>query len=265
MPARKAALLAGLAVALLSGCGDDERDSVERYIERANAIQARYAPRFRQANDAYAQFVRGDLDATRATAELSAAEQALRDAEAQLARVDPPPSASRLHRELLQVFEMNAEFAGETTALVRYLPAARDVLQHVGASGESLSTRLRAAETPARQSAALSRYARAIDRRHDALYELQPPPILQATHRDQLLRLEASSRLARRLRAATEARDTRRVARLVLAFREVSRRSGRGGRLTRRAVREYNERYAALGEAAAAMRREQRRLEQRLS
>jgi len=259
-----ATLIAVVAVALLPGCGDDERDSVERYIERANAIQARFASQYRQANDAYARFVRGDLDPTSADLELSAAERALRDAEAQLARVEPPPSASRLHRQLLRVFDMNADFAAETTALARYLPAARTVLQHVGASGESLSAGLRAAETPARQSAALARYARAIDRRYGALYALKPPPVLQATHRDQLLRLTASSRLARRLRAATEARDPRRVARLVLEFREVSRRSGHGGRLTRRAIREYSERYEALSGAAAAMRREQRRLEQRL-
>lgn len=265
MPARMAALLAVLAVALLSGCGDDERDSVERYIERANAIQARYAPQFRHANEAYAQFVRGDLDPARAKVELSAAEQALRDAEAELDRVEPPAGASELHRRLLQVFEMNAEFAGESTALASYLPAARTVLGRVGTDGQRLSHRIRDAETPARQAEALTGYARAIDRRYDALYALQPPPILEATHRDQLLRLEASSRLARRLRAATEARDPQRVARLVLAFREVSQRSGQGSRLTRRAVREYNERYEALGVAAAAMRREQRRLEQRLS
>lgn len=263
MPVRMATLLAVAAMAVLAGCGDDERDDVERYIDRANAIQEQFAPQFRQANDAYARFVRGELGATRAEIDLGAAERALLDAEARLARVEPPSSARRLHRQLLRVFEMSADFAAESTALAHYLPAARRVLQHVGASGESLSARLRSAETPARQSAVLARYARAIDRRYEALYALEPPPVLQATHREQLLRLEASSRLARQLRAATEARDARRVARLVLAFRKVSRRSARA-RLTRRAVREYNARYAAIGTATAAMGREQRQLEQRL-
>lgn len=69
--------------------------------------------------------------------------------------------------------------------------------------------------------------------------------------------------LSSRLRAAAEARDSRRVAELVLAFREVSQRNGRTG-LTRRAVRAYNRRYAAIGEATAAMRREQQQLEQQL-
>jgi hypothetical protein len=264
MAAPMATLLAVVALAVLSGCGDDERDGVERYIERANAIQARFAPEFRQANDAYARFVRGELDAARADTELSAAERALRDAEAQLARVEPPPIARRLHRQLLRVFDLNAEFASDSTALARYLPAARAVLTRVGAAGQTLSDRIGDAETPARQAAALAGYSRAINRRYDALHALQPPPVLEATHRSQLLRLEASSRLARRLRDATEARDTRRVARLVLQFREVSRHSGQSARLTRRAVREYNERYGALGDAAAAMQREQRRLEQRL-
>jgi hypothetical protein len=264
MAGRMATLLGVVTVALTAGCGDDARDSVERYIARANAIQARFAPEFRHANDAYARFVRGELDARRADIELSAAERALREAEAQLARVEPPPTASRLHRQLLRVFEMNADFAAESTALARYLPAARTVLGRVGADGRKLSHRIGDAETPARQAEALTGYARAIDRRYDALYALQPPPVLKTTHREQLLRLEASSRLARRLRTATEARDPRRVGRLVLQFRKVSRRTGQGARLTRRAVREYNERYGALGEAAAAMRREQRRVEQRL-
>jgi hypothetical protein len=264
MAARMATLLAVVAVPLLAGCGDGERDSVERYIERANAIQQRFAPQFQEANDAYARFAEGELGGKRADAELSAAESALRDARAQLARVQPPPSAGRLHRQLLRVVEMNAEFAGESAALARYLPVARRELRRVGANGASLSARLRSAETPERQSAALASYARAIDRRYDALYELQPPPILQATHSDQLLRLEASSRLARQLRAASRARDARRVARLVLRFRKVSQRSGRAG-LTRRAVREYNERYNAIGEATGAMRREQQRLEQQLA
>jgi hypothetical protein len=263
MQARRATLLAVAAVALLGGCGDDERDRVEPYIERANAIQKRFAAQFRHANEAYAQFAQGKLDVKTADIQLTAAEAALRDARAQLARLEPPRSASALHRRLLRVFELNAEFAGESTALARYLPAARTVLERVAGDGESLSTRLRAAQTPARQSKALARYARAIDRRYDALYALEPPPILEATHRDQLLRLSASSRLARHLRAAAQARDSRRVARLVLEFRKVSRSAGRG-RLTRRAVREYNKRYRAIGEATVAMRREQRLLEQRL-
>jgi hypothetical protein len=192
MSALRATLLALAAVALLAGCGDEERDRVERYIERANAIQQRFAAQFRYADEAYAQFAQGELDAETAEIRLTAAEAALRDARAQLARVEPPADARRLHRRLLRVFEMNADFAAESTALARYLPAARKVLERVGRDGESLSTRLRAAETPAGQSEALARYARAADRRYDALYALDPPPVLEPTHRDQLLRLSAS-------------------------------------------------------------------------
>jgi hypothetical protein len=263
MAARMATVLAVVAIPLLAGCGNEERDSVERYIERANAIQERYAPEFREANDAYARFAKGEITAIRAEVELGAAERALRDAEAQLARVDAPPRADRLHEQLLHVVEMNADFAAENTALARYLPGARQVLQHVAGTGAALSSRLRAAETPERQSAALARYGREIDRQHEALSALRPPPILRATHRDQLRRLTSSRRLARRLRTAAEARDSRRVAELVLEFRKVSRRNGRTG-LTRRAVRAYNKRYAAIGEATAAMRREQQQLEQQL-
>jgi hypothetical protein len=263
MAARKATLLAVLALPLLWGCGNDERDSVERYIARVNAVQQRFAPQFEHANESYARFAEGEVTAMRANRELSAAEGALRDAHTQLARVEPPPRASELHRRLLRVVELNAAFAAESTALARYLPAARKILRRVAAIGERLRTRLRAATTPDAQAEALTRYARAIQHRYDDLYELEPPPILLATHRAQLVRLSASSRLARQLRSASEARDSARVARLLVEFRAVSRQSERG-RVTRRAVREYNERYRAINREAAAMRREQGSLEQRL-
>jgi hypothetical protein len=263
MPSWKATTLALLAVVPLCGCGNGERDDVERYIAQANAVQQRFALQFQQANEAYARFAEGELEVMRADADLTAAENALRDARAQLARVKPPPPASELHRRLLRVVGLNAEFAAESTALARYLPAARKALRRVGVIGETLRVSLRAAETPAAQGRALTRYARAIEHRYDALYALKPPPILLTTHRAQLVRLSASSRLARQLRAASEARDSRRVARLLLEFRAVSRQSGRG-RLTRRAVREYNTRYRAINRAAAEVKREQSRLEQRL-
>ena len=171
--------------------------------------------------------------------------------------------ATELHRRLLRVVGLNAEFAAESTALARYLPAARKALRRVAGIGERLRARLRDAKTPAAQADALARYARAIEGRYDVLYALKPPPILLTTHRAQLSRLFASSRLARQLRSASRARDSRRVAQLLLEFRAVSRQTGRG-RLTRRAVREYNARYRAINRAVAAMKREQGRVEQRL-
>jgi hypothetical protein len=263
MAPRRATLLAVLALPVVASCGDNERDSVERYIERANAVQQRFAPQFQQANEAYARFARGDLSARRADSELSAAEHALRDAREQLARVEAPPPATELHRRLLRAVGLNARFAAESTALARYLPPARRALRRVGEIGRTLRTRLRAAETPPAQADALRRYGDAIQRQYDALYALEPPPILVATHRAQLGRLHASSRLAQQLSDASEARDSRRVARLLLEFRAVSRRSD-AGRLSRRARREYDERYGAISEAAAAVRREQGRVEQRL-
>jgi len=263
MACRKAAGLAVLGVLLAAGCGDDEREGVRRYIVRANAVQERFAPQFREANEAYARFAQGELSSKRADVDLTAAENGLRDARTQLARIEPPPSATELHRRLLRVVAMNADFAAESTALARYLPAARRVLRRVGRIGNELRSQLRYADTPAAQAEALDRYARAIDRRYDALYELEPPPILVATHQAQLGRMSASSRLARQLRRASEARDSARVARLLLEFRTLSRESD-GGRLTRRALRGYEARYRAINRAAAALRREQAELEQRL-
>jgi hypothetical protein len=264
MAAWKATGLALLVLPLLWGCGgDDERDGVERYIARANAVQQGFAPQFQRADESYARFAEGALGSLHADIDLSTAEAALRDAHAQLMRVEPPAPAAALHRRLLRVVEMNAEFAAESTALARYLPRARKSLRRVGAIGEKLRVRLQEATAPAAQADALTHYARAIERRYDALYALQPPPILLATHRAQLGRLSASSRLAKQLRSASEARDSGRVAELLLEFRAVSRQSGRT-RLTRGALRDYNDRYRAIYEEAAEMRREQARLDKAL-
>jgi hypothetical protein len=263
MMRRLPVLPAVVAACLASACGSDERDAVERYIARANAVQERFAPQFRRANESYARFSKGELDTVRSDIEITAAEQSMRDARAQLARLEPPKVAAPLHRRLLRIYELSAEFASESTKLARYLPAARETLGPLGAVGARLRTALRATEAPSAQAAALDRYARTVSARYRRLRTLDPPPVLLATHRSQLLRLSESSALARRLGAATRRRDSRRVARLIVRFRDVARRTGDGAALTRSAVGDYNERYRAITRAAAAVRHEQARLGRR--
>lgn len=262
---RRIVAVGGLAFSLAAASwgGEDERDRVERYVGQANAVQQRSAGALARANEAYRRFSEGELAAPVAERELIAAEDALRRTREELTRLRPPAEATALHSGLLRVYDLNAALAGETTRLGRYLPAVRRDLRPVRRTTARLRARLRAAREPEEQAVALDRYAASIGGRDRALRRLDPPPVVFTTHQAQLRRLERSATLARRLAQATRERDSARVARTLLRFRRVTRETG-GQALTRRAVREYRERYADLADAAVVVRREQQRLEQQL-
>lgn len=262
---RLAVLLAVGAATLASACGgDSERDDVERYIEAANGVQQRYAPRFSQASKAYAAFAKGDLDAVRADVDLTAAEQSLRDARGRVAALDPPDVALPMHRGLLRVYEANADFAGESTKLGRYLPAARKAMKPLPGIGRRLRRRLQAADGPSAQAAAFRKYARGVFGTYSAMRRLDPPPVLLPTHRAQLSRLSQSNRLSDALAIAAGERDSKRVARLLLRFRRLAAQST-STTLTEDALKGYRERYRQVLATVGELRREQQRLQERFA
>ena len=262
---RRFAAVALVALAAATGCGgDDERDRVEQYIERANTIQREAAGSVAAANDAYAKFANSELSAVRADIDLTTAANDIRATRERLAELQPPSVAQALHRRLLEVYELNAEFAEESTTLARYLPAARAALRPLEGIGRRLRSRLEKAKTPAAQTDALDKYVRGTYGQYAVLRRLDPPPVLVASHRAQLQRLFDTARLAEALRAATRARNSRQVARLLVRFRRANRQA-RPARLNRDAVRAYNERYRSIDVAVAAMQREQTRLQQRFA
>ena len=262
---RPVVLVAVSLASLAAACGGDEqRDEVERYISAANGVQERFAPRFAEANQAYAKFAKGDLDDVRADIDLTAAEQALRDARSRVAALDPPDMAVPMHRRLLRVYEANADFAAESTRLGRYLPAARKVMKPLPGIGRRLRNRLRAADEPAAQTAAFEKYARGVYGVYSGLRRLDPPPVLLPTHRAQLSRLSQSDRLADALAGAAGQRDSKRVARLLLRFRRLAEQSTSSA-VTKAALRRYGDRYRAVLGTVGALRREQHRLQQRFS
>ena len=262
---RLVVLLAVGVAALASACGDDsERDEVERYIAAANGVQERYAPRFAEANKAYAAFAKGDLDEVRADIDLTAAEQSLRDARARVAALDPPAAALPMHRRLLRVYEANAEFAAESTKLARYLPSARGAMKPLPGIGRRLRTRLQAADGPAAQAAAFRKYARGVYGTYSALRRLDPPPVLVPTHRAQLSRLFRSDRLADALESAARERDSKRIARLLLRFRRLADQTT-SSKLAEQALDGYRDRYQKVIATVGDLRREQQHLQQRFT
>jgi hypothetical protein len=262
---RSLTLFALVLAGWTGGCGgESDRDRVEGYLDDANAIQKRSAPAFRRANDLYRRFSTGDLRPSRASRELTRAERSIRSARAALAKLDPPRETSELHRRLLRVYDLNERMARETTELGRYLPAAAAALRPLGALNRRLRRDLGAAGGSQAQGQALGRYADRLRRVVVRLRRLRPPPVLAATDRARTRRLATTGSLASRLRTAIEARDSKRVAQLLLRFRRVTG-SGDGDQpFAGDSLRAYNRRYRELSRAAGAVQQERMRVERSL-
>lgn len=259
-------LAAPLVVALLfAGCGGkSERDQVRAYIDRANAIEQQSAPALQKASVAYASFSRGKLKGDDAVTAFAAAQTTLRDVRGRLAALDPPAKARALHATLLRSLDANLGLAGESTALARYTPAARTVATRLATAASRLRARLRTAKTPGAQAAALKAYSASLGAAATRLRALQPPPILASSRTAQLARLDDVRALAGKLRTAIAARDSVRVAKLLIRFRRAGTSGPSAASLSRTALKAYDERYADVARAGQAVRREEARLERSL-
>lgn len=254
-----------VAAGSVGACGgESDRDRVEGYLEDANAVQKRSAPAFRRVNDVYRRFSTGELRPSRAPRELARAERSIGSARADLAKLQPPAETSELHRRLLRAYDLNARLARETTQLGRYLPAGAVALRPLAETNRRLRDDLGAATGPDTQGRALARYAESLKRVVGSLRRLRPPPVLAATDRSRRLRLTTTRSLASRLRAAIAARDSKRVARLLLRFRRVTGSGDARGTFAAESLRAYNRRYREIARAAGEVQVERRRLERSL-
>lgn len=271
---RGAALALVLAAAgVLASCGGEEpREGVERYILEVNAVQKSAEPAFERANEAYVAFSRRGAEeqvaqpegaATGKPEEIAAAEQAIRRTRARIARLRAPSDAAALHRMILRVFDVNAAMARETTLLARYLPAAEQAVAPLDDISTRLRRRLASAPGPAHQARALRAYFLSLDLLIARLGRLDVPPVLAPTHRAQTSRLTSARQLAKRLRAAIQAQDAKRVASLLAQFRRLNARRDRERRLTAQAIRSYLRRYREITTVVQDAQRERLRLERK--
>jgi exonuclease VII small subunit len=256
--------VAGIGLPACGGDGDDPRSRVDEYVRSANAVQQKFAPDFKRANEAYAAYARGELKPKRAETDLTRAEAALREARTDVAALDPPQQAQKLHEGLLRYLDMNLQFARETSRLAVYSPGADRALRPLDRANRGLGTRLADAPDPEAQAAALRSFTRALERILRDLRALEVPAVLKPTHRDQVRRLDATRSLAERLRRALIDQDAEEVARLLKRFRANAAERGGRRKLAAKGVRRYNRRYEALTEAYQDVQREQARLDKAL-
>lgn len=260
-----AALAGALVLALALGAcgGTSDRDAVRDYVTEANAVQREGSAGLDAANAAYRRFSQGRRPGPLVAARLEETVEGLLATRERLARLDAPDAAATLRRRLLAVFDRNVELAREAAQLGTYVPAAGTLMGSLPALGRTLQRGLDRGD-PGAQGRALDRYGRRLAGLERRMRDLAPPPVLVASHRSQLARLERARSLARRLRAALAGGDAATVARLLLRFRGVYTPTGLDRRLQREAIRAYRGRLQDVNRAVAAVRREQQRLDRSL-
>jgi hypothetical protein len=253
-----------LGLLLLAGCGgsgDDSRDQVRAYVERANQMEQGATAELQRANDAYVAFARGELRPGEALRKLQRGEDDLRAARDRLEGLRPPQDAKALHAKLQRVYDMNLGLAHETALLAAYQRDSQAALAPLDRANQALRADLDSADGPAAQAGALARFSARLRRSLSTLRSLQPPPVLRVQHADQIARVARTRSLADRLRAALDAQDAEQVATMLQRFRRASRSGASHRGLAKTALRRYERRYEQLNDAYADVYRELTRLD----
>jgi hypothetical protein len=256
-----------MALGTLAGCGDDKqdaRDQVRAYLKDVNRIERTAAPDVKRANKAYTRFARGKLKPEDAASELKRSDIEIRDVRDRLAALDAPERARPLHRKLVALYTGVARFTQQSAVLANYQWGADVALEPVARYNRDLRKGLGRAESASAQARLLDRFSRRIAGVVRDLRNLQAPQVLNVSHEDQIRRLDATRRLAARLRQALREGDAPLIARLVGRF---SGQPGGGPRegLARKAIAEYNNRYRELNQSYGDVYREYRRLDRATS
>jgi hypothetical protein len=245
------------AVACGGSAKERSRRGVNAYFTSVDRAQARYAAAFRAADTALrSSFASGPAAVPR----LRAAAAAIADAGAAVRRIEPPPEARRIHRDLLLLYAREAGLAREVRDLAAFLAAARRALASLGRANASLRGR----RAPAGEAAALAAYARRVDQVARRLASLRAPPALRPWQAEQVAWLRGLAPGARRLAGALRggggaARE------LTVAFRAQLARQPGVTRAQRRAVAAYDARVRDVAALRQRIEREREALARRLA
>ena len=129
-------------------------------------------------------------------------------------------AARDVHDRLLKIYDVDAGLVAETQRMVEYEAAAPATLEPLDRASQTLRRDLRRARTASSQAKALDRFGDTLARVSRRLDGLDVPALLQPAHESQLKRLASTRRLSRQLQSAVRAKDSRRVAKLLLRFRK---------------------------------------------
>lgn len=255
-----AVVVVGLLVWSFTRPEDMRRENVAAYIASVNRIEGRLAAQLTAVDESYRSFGRNPAALERQVADLERAERTIRDLRTRLSRLTPPEEARRLHTLLLRLLDMDVEFAGEVTALARYLPDLTREQAPLDRALQALRRGVDAAETGPQQAEAFAVYAAATRKAASRIEALDPPVFFQRTEQAEVARLRRLANVSARVSAALEAGDADEAVRLFSTLGEVASTPG-VARAQRAAAIAYNDRLKTIRTTAETIAKERARLD----
>lgn len=258
------ALAAGAAVVLLRDGGDDEtqarRDAVAAYIVDVNKTQQTLIVELEKVNRAYREL---DLKGDPTPAELEQVdhvERTLNQLRSRFTALEVPVEAKQLHLELLHLVDLQAAFAHEMAAMVRFLPIQAREHRKLAAATAKLRVALVKKSTVATQGAAFDEYRAALRASVLRLEQVEAPPVLEPSRTGEIARLTRLGSLANALGDALRKQQADKIDRLSRQFVQASGTTG-ATRAERNAVIAFNRRLAAIGKQRVAVNAERNRVD----
>ena len=253
-----------LALLVLTGCGssakDKRRDAVNEYLGRVETIQQRFRPAFEIANQAYRDFASGKGGKTRLQ-RLRGAEVSIIGARNSLEQLKPPPDARKLHRQLLQLYDLDAALGLEAITLQQFLPGVRQVLDDLTRVNKSYRKNLSETTTAGQQADALDAYANAVAAVVKEFQRLGPPPALSPWQNAQVTRLEQIVSSAHLLGKALRVGDRPAADALIKRFQFLLAHQPNVSQAQHDAVKAYDERLVGITKLQGKIAAEHQRLQ----
>jgi hypothetical protein len=261
---RRAFGLVLLIVLVASGCGssakDKRRDAVNKYLNRVDEIQARFAPSFALANQAYRDFAKGKGGKTQ-LAKLRGAEVAIIGARDSLQQLDPPKDAEKLHGQLVRLYNLDAAVGLEAITLQQFLPQVQQVLRDLARVNRSYRTSLATTTTARQQATALDSYADQVAKVVKEFRTLAPPPALDPWRAAQMTRLQQIVDTGHNLAKALRVGDRNAVKGLIIRFRFLLSHQPNVSQAQHDAVKSYDNRLVGINRLQGKIQEEHQRLQ----
>ena len=264
---RAAGCLLLFCVLVLSGCGDsakdERRDAVNEYLDQVERIQLHYAPSFELANKAYQDFSKGKVG-KRQVERLKGAEVSILAARNSLSDVKAPEDAQKLHRDLIRLYDLNAQLGLEVITLQQFLPGVRTTLNSLARVNGKYRKSLASTASSGEQAAALDAYAAAISGVNRRLQDVPAPTALRPWQSSQVKRLRQIAETGRTLAEALRVGDRAAVDALIKRFRFLLARQPNVSQAQHDAVKAYDNRLIGLTRLQGQIAAEHQRLQNQL-
>jgi hypothetical protein len=261
---RRALGLVLLTVLLVTGCGSSakskRRDAVNSYLNQVDQIQTRFTPSFNLANQAYRDFAKGKTGKKQRD-RLRGAEVAIIGARNSLQQLTPPADARKLHRLLLQLYNLDASLGLEALTLQQFLPRVRTVLKNLSRVNSSYRSDLASTTTTGEQATALDSYSAAIAGVVKDFRQLAPPPALGPWQTSQVTRLQQIVETGHQLAKGLRVGDRTAVAALIKRFRFLLSHQPNVSQAQHDAVRAYDSRLVGITRLQGRIQSEHQRLQ----